>query len=103
MENDIEDFDEDENDIEEELEKMDEKVSAQPVKKNRNKMAPTDVPAEEPIQDTYSAYHQEEVKAIVNNLTGEVVAKGFKDEGVAMAFAELFNKLEKISTATGAQ
>ena len=101
----MEDFEDDnQDDIEEELEKMDEKVSKTPSKaKKQVETQPSESQDEEPIQDTFSAYHQEEVKAIVNNLTGNVIAKGFKDEGVAMAFAELFNKIEKISLATGAQ
>jgi len=105
MENNTEDFDGDpDENIEEELEKMDEKVS-KPSKAKK----PTDTKEsqtedkEAPIKDTFSAYHQEEVTAIVNNLTGDVIAKGFKNEGIAMAFAELLNRQEKISLATGAQ
>ena len=101
----MEDFEDDnQDDIEEELEKMDEKVSTVAQKAKKAKATPTQqVPEEEPIQDTFSAYHQEEQKAIVNNLTGEVIAKGFNDEGSTMAFAHLCNKMEKISLATGAQ
>ena len=103
MENNIEglDDDPDQDSIEEELDKMDEKVGKAPVKSKSAKAQPQE--EEAPIPDTFAAYHQEEQTAIVNNLTGDVISKGFKDQGVAMAFADLFNKLEKISIATGAQ
>lgn len=96
------DEDPDQDSIEDEFDKMDEKVGVPaPAKKRGAKVQPQ---AEEaPIPDTYAAFYQEEQTAIVNNLTGELISKGFKDQSVAMAFAELFNKLEKISIATGAQ
>ena len=106
MENNTEDFDGDtEENIEEELEKMDEKVSkpsSKAKKQTETKESQTEG-KEAPIKDTFSAYHQEEVTAIVNNLTGDVIAKDFKNKGIAMAFAELLNRQEKISLATGTQ
>jgi len=103
MEDDIEDYeDEDQDSIEEELDKMDEKVK-KPTPKSKQLSQGIPEKEEDKVQDTFASFHQPEAKAIINTLTNEVIAEGFKDDGIQMALTKIINMLDKISTATGAQ
>ena len=97
------DFDQEleEDNLEEEMDKVQKSKVAKP----KAQKSDTTEEGEEVAEQTYEIFHQPERTGIKDTRTGEVVAEGFDKEnvGVLMALEKIMNQQEKISIASGAQ
>lgn len=95
-------------DLDQELDEEMQEVEAEPAKvepKPQPNRARVVVPQKQkpaPIaKDRYEVKYQPEILAVVDNVKGEIVAQGFKDEGSAAISARMLNNQEKMMLSLG--
>ena len=97
-EEDIDNLDED---IEEELDKIEDEDKATPIKqKARPANRPTSKSAE--LSERYVAHYQPERTVIIDTVKEEIIVEGFKDIGTATVAARMLNNQERLLTNAGA-
>ncbi len=95
-------MDEEHNDIEDEMDKLEEEIEETP-KESPSKKQPSKTVKEKPeINERYTAFYQDARIGIVDTITNEVIVEGLSDVPTATLEAVKLNKLDKIETASGA-
>lgn len=95
-------MDEEHEDIESEMEKLEEEIKETP-KESPSKKQPSKTVKEKPeITERYTAFYQDARIGILDTVTNEVVVEGLSDVPTATLEAVKLNKLDKIEIASGA-
>ena len=92
-------MDEEYNNIEDEMEKIDEEIKETPKTTSKAKGKP--VKEEPQVTERYTAFYQEARIGILDNITKEVIVEGLPDVPTASLEAFKLNKLDKIEIVSG--